>query len=84
LVALIVLSDFHAMCFKYQAALGHLHFAGEGGELLLIVVLERVGLNVHGFVAVCFFGVSACHREDGDQTTEQKKGEGFHKGANLA
>jgi hypothetical protein len=28
--------------------------------------------------------VSACHREDGDQTTEQKKGEGFHKGANLA
>jgi hypothetical protein len=28
--------------------------------------------------------VSACHREDGDQTAQQKKCESFHKGANLA
>mgnify|MGYP000662174034 CR=1 FL=1 len=61
-----------------------LNFAREGGELLLIVVLEGVGLNVHGLVTVRFFGVSACRRVDGGQTTEQEEEVNFHKGANLA
>jgi hypothetical protein len=81
---LAVLLHFHAVGFQNQAALGHLNFAREGGELLLVVVLERVSLNVHGFVAVRFFGVSACRRQDGNQTAEQKNEVKFHKGANLA
>jgi hypothetical protein len=83
-MALAVLFNFHAMRFENQTAFGHLHFAREDGELLLVVVLERVGLDVHGFVAVCFFGKRACRREDGGQTAEQEDKVNFHKGANLA
>jgi hypothetical protein len=52
--------------------------------LLLVVVFEAVGLDVHGLVAVCFFGESHLRREDGSQKTEQNVELDFHKGANLA
>ena len=65
LVALVVFFNLHASCFQNQGALGHENFAGEGGELFLVVVLERIGLNVHGFVFVRFFGESTLSRNGG-------------------
>jgi len=49
----------------------------------LVVVFERVGLDVHGFVSVCFFGESTLSRKGG-QGAEQCDELEFHKGANLA
>jgi hypothetical protein len=60
------------------------HFASEEGELLLFVVFEGIGLNVHGFVAIRFFGVGHLHREDGGEGAQQSQEFDFHKGANLA
>ena len=83
LVALLVLFDFHASRFHDQGSLGHDNFASESGELLWVVVLERVGLDVHGFVSVRFFGESTLSR-NGGQGEEQCDELEFHKGANLA
>jgi len=51
--------------------------------LFLVVVLERIGLNVHGFVFVRFFGESTLSR-NGGKGEEQCDELEFHKGANLA
>ena len=83
LVALAVLFDFHASRFQDQGALGHENFAGEDGELLLVVVLERIGLDVHWFVSVRFFGESTLSRNGGEGVEQSDEGV-FHKGANLA
>jgi hypothetical protein len=77
------LFDFHASRFQDQGALGHEYFASEEGELLLVVVFERIGLNVHGFVSIRFFGESTLSRNSGERE-EQCDELDFHKGANLA
>ena len=83
LVALLVLFDFHASRFHDQGSFGHENFAGKDGELLLVVVLERIGLDVHGFVSVRFFGESTLSRNGGEGVEQSDEGV-FHKGANLA
>jgi len=83
LVALLVLFDFHARRFHDQGSFGHENFAGKDGELLLVVVFERIGLNVHGFVSIRFFGESTLSRNSGE-CEEQCDELDFHKGANLA
>ena len=83
LVALLVLFDFHASRFHDQGSFGHENFACKDGEQLLVVVFERIGLDVHGFVSVRFFGESTLSRNGGEGAEQSDEGV-FHKGANLA
>ena len=56
LEALGVLAHFQARTTQHDAALGHDHPAGEHAGLLEVVVAQRIGLDVHGLVAIGLFG----------------------------
>jgi hypothetical protein len=62
----------------------HDHAAGEHAGLLDLIVAQRIGLDVHGLVAIGFF--SLCHAQGARQGEEHKEGGNamFHEGTNLA
>ena len=55
LVALGVLAHFDAIAPHDNRAFGGHHLAGEHADLFQVIVLEQVGFDAHGLVAVGFF-----------------------------
>ncbi len=89
LEAVGILAHLQLRAAQHDGALGHDHTAGENAGLLELIVAQGIGLDVHGLVAVGFFGVHQrrCGQRQGQRCgagQEEEGQSGSHRGHDLA
>jgi hypothetical protein len=82
LVAVGILAHIQPRPAQHDGALGHDHPAREDAGLLEFIVAQRIGLDVHGFVAVGLFGLAHA-RGAGKGGQQQDREEAFFHEARI-